>query len=508
MAVPSLDAASFTNSSSSASAASTSNSSTSKSWQGRMPSKLARLVLVVSLFLIVFGAALPSWATPYTVITPADNGTGSLRTALGLAQNGDTINFDLGSSATITLTSGPLTISTNVTISGPGALSLAISGNNASTVFSVNGGVTAAISGLTIENGNSGVGEGGGINNGGTLTVSNSTLSGNTSASNAYGGGAIYNTGTLTVSNSTFSGNTTTSHSVGSGILNGGTVTVSNSTFSGNTSSVGGSGIYNEQNKTMTVSNSTFSGNSAVAIYNSGNLTLKSSLLAGQTSGSNCEGHVVPTSDGYNMDDDGSCSFNQTGDQSDVTNAKSFLGPLQNNGGPTSTIALLSGSSAIDAIPVTPVNECTDAFGNSVLTDQRGITRPQGSGCDIGAYELAAQVAASPASVSFGSVELCRTKKQMVTLQDDAASLVEIGLISLVDVSGNASDFSFRSYSTTGILGPKKGRSYQILVEFTPSQEIPESATLNIVTNAPGSPVQVQITGTGVKGPKGCDLNP
>jgi len=121
---------------------------------------------------------------------------------------------------------------------------------------------------------------------------------------------------------------------------------------------------------------------------------------------------------------------------------------------------------------------------------------------------VAVQVTASPGSISFGNVDLCRNKKQMVTLRDSATSLVQIGPVSIIDVTGNASDFTFRTYSTTGILGPGKGRSYQIQVEFAPSQEIAESATLNIATNAPGSPVQVQITGTGVKGPKGCDLNP
>jgi len=121
---------------------------------------------------------------------------------------------------------------------------------------------------------------------------------------------------------------------------------------------------------------------------------------------------------------------------------------------------------------------------------------------------IAPQVTASPSSISFGNVALCKTKTALVTLHDDAASLVQIGPISLIDVTGNPSDFAIRSYSTTGILGPGKGRSYQIQVKFSPSEELAESATLNIVTNAPGSPVQVPITGTGIKGPKGCDLNP
>ena len=111
-------------------------------------------------------------------------------------------------------------------------------------------------------------------------------------------------------------------------------------------------------------------------------------------------------------------------------------------------------------------------------------------------------MSASPSSVDFDDVELCRAKKQIVTLQDNEATLVQIGPISFIDVTGNPSDFTFLTYSTDGILGPNKGHSYTIAVEFSPSEEAPESATLNIVTNAPGSPVQVPITGTGIAGPK------
>ena len=62
-----------------------------------------------------------------------------------------------------------------------------------------------------------------------------------------------------------------------------------------------------------------------------------------------------------------------------------MLGPLQNNGGTTETHALLLGSPAIDHIPVA---DCTDLDGVPITTDQRGVARPQGAGCDIGAYEL------------------------------------------------------------------------------------------------------------------------
>jgi hypothetical protein len=556
MATPSahlLNAASFAN---------LSSSTSSKTSQRRLPSKLARHVLVVSLFLVVLGAALPSSAATHKVTSLVDNSSslttaGTLRYWLANAASGDTIVFSVTGTITLDCTDpgdGPLVISQNVTISGPGAANLAISGGlpsaNACQVFVVNPAVTATISRVTIENGICSsatcLRSGGGIQNRGTLTVSNSTLSGNSGGVyNGNGGGGIFNDGgTLMVSNSTLSGNSggvyngnggggifndggtlmvsnstlsANSADEGGGIYNDGTLTVSNSTLSANTAVIQGGGIVNTG--TLTVSDSTLSGNSSTilgggGIVNDGTLTLKSTLLANESSGGNCILYSgTPTSDGYNLSDDSSCTLlTAAGDQNDVTNAATYLGPLANNGSPTTqTIALLPGSTAINAIPVTPVNECTDAFGNPVTTDQRGVTRPQGTGCDIGAFELilSPQVSASPSSVDFDDVELCRTKTALLALHDNDATLVQIGPVSIIDVTGNPSDFSLRPpYSTTGILGPKKGHSYQIQVKFSPSAELAESATLNIVTNAPGSPVQVPITGTGIKGPKGCDLNP
>jgi hypothetical protein len=119
---------------------------------------------------------------------------------------------------------------------------------------------------------------------------------------------------------------------------------------------------------------------------------------------------------------------------------------------------------------------------------------------------LPAQVSASPSSVAFGNIEECpirKTVKQLVTLIDNGTTNVPLSLsdISFIDVTGHPSDFTSHLYCD-GFLGPKKGHSCSVAVEFSPSELEPESATLNIVTNAPGSPVQVPITGTGVAGPK------
>ena len=150
--------------------------------------------------LAVSGTGLTTVATPsfnvvnWIVADPSDNAGSptdiTLPYALSNAQNGDTIIFanDL-SGDTITL-SNALTIDTNVTITGLGAANLAISGNNAVEVFNIASGVTASISGLTVENGTAT--RGGGIDNNGTLTLANSTLAGNSAADS---GGGICNIG-------------------------------------------------------------------------------------------------------------------------------------------------------------------------------------------------------------------------------------------------------------------------------------------------------------------------
>jgi hypothetical protein len=121
--------------------------------------------------------ALCTQAATISVTNTNDSGAGSLRQAIGDANDGDTVDF--GVTGTITLTTGELIVGKSVTINGPGSDNLAVDGNHASRVFHVRGGVTATISGLTITNGSISNNSGGGIyNDHSTLTVSNCTLSG------------------------------------------------------------------------------------------------------------------------------------------------------------------------------------------------------------------------------------------------------------------------------------------------------------------------------------------
>ncbi len=267
-----------------------------------------------------------------TVLNTNDSGAGSLRADIAAARANDTIVFAPSlNGQTITLTSGELLINKNLTITGPGAGQLTISGNNASRVFEVAKGVTDTLSGLTISNGLAVAGNGGGIlvGAGARLTVSNSTLSGNSSANSS--GGAIANTGgTLTVIGSTLSGNqantsggaifsngggtlTVTGSTLsdnhakrgsGGAILNLGMLTVSGSTLSNNSAAYGG-GILTGQGfagQTATVANSTLTGNTAAFTGGGidvmgGTLTLDNSSLSGNTA-SSYGGGVCNRSDG------------------------------------------------------------------------------------------------------------------------------------------------------------------------------------------------------------------
>jgi hypothetical protein len=346
-----------------------------------------------------------------------------LRDALAKASGDatiDTIDFSVTTPATITLTSSQLEVNANVTISGPGANLLTVDANHNSRVFYIDSGKTVTISGLTITNGSFN-GNGGGIyNDHATLTVTNSTLSGN-SATNLVGGGGIYNDGTnsgsamLTISNSTLSGNSAPFGGGGgianNGLLGSATLTITNSTLSGNSAGQGG-GIQNRG--TLTVTNSTLSGNSAGGISTSaGTLTIGGTILKAGASGVNLFHNLgTVTSLGYNLSsDDASLLLNQSTDQNS-TDPK--LGPLQDNGGPTFTHALCTASGVPDAscTGVSPAIDQGKDF-TSATTDQRGsgfartvdfASIPNaigGDGTDIGAFEVQASAPACQTSTSI-----------------------------------------------------------------------------------------------------------
>jgi hypothetical protein len=297
-----------------------------------------------------------------------DAGPGSLRQAILDTPAGGTVDFEPGFRGTITL-SDFVAVGEDLTIAGPGADDITVSGGHGSDVFFVEANLTVAISGLTVADGN---GLFGGIYNGGTLTLTDCLLRGNASTSqiggaifndgtltitgstlsdnSAASGGGIWNAGTLTLSSSTLSGNRANSmvFGVGGAIFSGhaSTLTIVSSTLTGNSATSGGGAIENAG--TATVNNSTVSGNSARlfgnGIYTGGTFTTGNTIIAGNRGGSIGDVSGFLDSQGYNLigDGEGSGGFTDT----DLVGTPGLpidpgLGPLQDNGGPSPTMAVL-----------------------------------------------------------------------------------------------------------------------------------------------------------------------
>ena len=346
-----------------------------------------------------------------------NDGTLSLREAIATANSlggSNTITFAPGLSGTIKLTSNLSSITGgNLTIQGPGAGVLTVSGGNLYSLFDFSGGNTYAISGLTITGGTTG-GNGGGVSigSGDNVTLSNDVIA-NNSASSGGGIYGVYNYGGMaTLSNCTISGNSgggldnqgaNSSLSLtnctisgnygpanGGGLFNSyGTTTLTNCTLSGNTGGYGG-GLYNFMG-TATLTNCTVSGNCAKysggGLFNSyGTATLTNTIVAGNTAGTGPDVQGIFTSLGYNLIGKTDGSSGTTWLSSDLTGTIASpldpqLGALGNYGGPTQTMSLLYNSPAIDK-GSTP--------GDGVpTTDQRGFARAYGTqtNVDIGAYE-------------------------------------------------------------------------------------------------------------------------
>ena len=359
--------------------------------------------------------------TAVTVTNLNDSGTGSLRQAIAVIADGGLITFDPAlAGKTIGLTSGPLLISgKTVNIDGSDAPGLAVSGGGTDRVLIVDPGATAQVSDLTLADGY-GFQLAGCVLNNGTLTLDHVTVTGclmTTTAGDFWqGGGGIYNgdgatfnlidssvvnntagwsgggvysffNTNTTITRSTISGNL--SNDVGGGIRSLGNAEIINSTISGNTATgwYGGAlfvtdGVVNLTNVTVAdnVSPELAPADVFVGTFTAANatLTLSNSIVASEQD--NCffapwgSGVVTLMADHNNVLTDATCFAGA----SDLVVADAGFGPLADNGGSTETHALLAGSPAIDAADVAA---CP-------ATDQRGVTRPQGAGCDVGAYEF------------------------------------------------------------------------------------------------------------------------
>ena len=329
--------------------------------------------------------------------------------------------FSTNTPTLIRLSAGTLTLSANVTIDGTGRTVIVDGGctfsggvctsNTGVGVFAVNRSVTASLTALTIQHGNTTGGIGGGIYNNisSTLTLTNSTITGNSAT---LDGGGIYNNGTATVTNSTFSGNSS-SH-IGGGIYNNsiGTMTLTNTTITGNSTNGGdGGGIYNNP----------------PGMFAGGIVTLTNTIVAGNTAtGSGPDLNGAITSGGRNLigKTDSSSSGITNGTKGDIVNNMPLLGTLSSNGGPTPTIPLLPGSPAIAHGDTTVCNATT---GTAPVNgkDQRGSPR-QAAVCSIGAFEpqnAAYTVGSLSDSDNAGTLAACQSATNTTCRLRDALAL-------------------------------------------------------------------------------------
>ncbi len=363
----------------------------------------------------------------YVVSNGNDAGEGSLRQMVLDAPAGATITFASDVSV-VTLTSGSLELTKDVTIAGPEAGTVTIRGGEgfAYTVVRVPvAGVDVVFRNLTITGGQADgtYAYGGGIRvdwpgawtlpqtEPPSLRLERCTVSGNT----AHVGGGLYVEGNLTIDASTVSGNY--AGSMGGGIEYTGTdldetwtytaaATIRNSTFSGNIAESGGAALNNYSGE-VTLLFTTITGNRATKTSDGGGIyasedaatrtRLKGSIVVGNTSwwmgeladdisGGGTNLHYESL--GYNLIGAGSgrvdfdVQFRMPGDLTGVTDGG--LGALADNGGPTLTHALAATSLAIGRVPSAA---CTDLAGTDLGSDQRGEARPFGTNCDAGAVE-------------------------------------------------------------------------------------------------------------------------
>jgi hypothetical protein len=407
--------------------------------QRRRQEILAGTSVTVGATLLMGGTAQAACnCTVDSLADPTDPGHTTLRDAITSAEtsanSGSTITFASGLSGTITLASQLPTISYPTTIQGPGAGQIAISGDDADRILhmrSLSGPFPVTISGLTLTHGNVSGQSGGAIysynaqltisdailsgnaseygggavwaySGLGTLTIENSTLTGNS----ASGGGAIYDVGTpLTIQNSTLSGNQAVSRGGAIGIdIPSAPSTIVDSTLTGNmstgnyTASRGG-GIYiYGAYYGLTVSGSTVAGNSAReggGIFNhsafaSPSPVLNDVLVANNSVSVGAPDLGGPFDSAFSLiESTAGATVSDTVAGSDIIGQDPRLGPLSSNGGPTQTMTPLCGSPAIDK-----------GSASSLTEDQRGLSRPVeladypnstaagADGSDIGSVEL------------------------------------------------------------------------------------------------------------------------
>jgi hypothetical protein len=326
-------------------------------------------------------------ATDFVVNTttdlPADNncaGVCSIRDALNLAGAGDRVLLPAG---TFNLSTQLDELDLNgATMVGAGARSTIIDGGDAirlmATQNAPNNAASPQISGVTFRNGSTAATPGGGaIFVSGTLGLANSAVLSSTASGGDGGGIGLQSGANLLLINSTVAGNTTTGAGRGGGIASANEATfveLVNSTVTGNSAAGDGGGLWGGGGSHFFLLNSTVAGNTSPTVgglLSADDTTIQNTILYGN-SGPQCSIDGIVTQNN-SLSQDGTCGLSGNGS---ITGVNPGLGPLANNGGPTDTRALAPNSIAVN-----------HGGAGCQTTDQRGVARPQGGVCDIGAYE-------------------------------------------------------------------------------------------------------------------------
>lgn len=505
---------------------------------GRLSVGAAAVVLAI---VVVSAGGMVATARADTdhVTNCSDSNPGSLRAVVAASADGDTVVFD------VDCQTGPaqITLSTEIgvggkaiTIDGTGHF-VTLTGGDTSRIFNAGGGSTLTLKHLTLTHGmadggaiavtgtlslinstisdSTATGFGGGAIGifGGTASVAGSTFIGNTAPDPQRGGAIFNNSGTLSIGTSTFTQNQSGdlggavaafggitlvsrstfagNQSAGSGgamfAEGGAQLSVTNSTLSDNTTSQFGGGIYTVGGTTTTLNNDTFSGNhigagstgSGTEIATAGSVIVANTIVSGNI-GRNCAGPI--TNDGNNLQfGDTTCGFSVTADPR--------LGPLQDHGGPTQTMALGQGSAAIDA-----ANPFICRIVGVDNIDQRGQNRTDvvRNTCDIGAYDTTGAVP-GPASGSTSVMSCVPCKSTVgasatITLQaksadgrilgvggDTVTLTANHGMLSAVTDNGNGTYSATLQSSTkpskASVSGTINGQQITstVTVKFTPA---------------------------------------
>jgi hypothetical protein len=353
--------------------------------------RLAALITAIALAGATAGDATPALAASFTVnathdapdSTPGDgicadaNGSCTLRAAVeetNALPGADEISVPAGEFP------GVVSIKDSVTITGAGASATTIRGRAPDEIGSViaigscaqpaSTASSVEISGVSIT---AGLSQGGGIVSCGPSTVLRAVVvHGNGGA--GLDGGGVWNSGVLSIVDSTISDNWAQE---GGAIFNNlnAQLSISNSTISSNQTIAGTGDVRNISGHPAALTNVTLlAGGSRADGYAGifGAAQLKNTIIANAGQGANCAGAVASL--GHNVSTDASCNLGALGDKPGV---QAQLTGLQHNGGPTPTHALYPNSPAIDA----------GDNGACPAADQRGVARPHGAACDIGAYE-------------------------------------------------------------------------------------------------------------------------